>query len=158
MLGYLDKYCPKTSHLDYVEQFFIVNDITCGTQTESKGKAILLCLIWEKMYWILEDLCARQKSSEKSHEKIKHLLLKHLKLKQQLVAKIYHVYYNPKQDMAKFCSNFFVHFKNFSSTCKFGIFLKAFKDKFVCVLDIENIQKNLLSKDMSLEKYLLSSL
>ena len=111
------------TYLDCVEQFFIENDITHGTETETKSKAILFSTIGEKIYRILEDLLTPQNLSEKSFEVIKHLLLEHFKPKHLVIAESYQ-FYNAKQDKGKFISNFFVHFKHLSSTCKFGTFLK----------------------------------
>ena len=74
MLECLHYYHPEIEnisfYMDCIEQFFIENDITHSTQTESKCKAILLSAIGKKTYEILEDLYASQKLSELFHEEI----------------------------------------------------------------------------------------
>ena len=104
------------------------------------------------MYRVLEDLCAPQKPSEKNFKEIKYLLLKHFKSKHLVIVESYWFYY-AKHEEGESISNFFVHLKHLSSTCKFGTFLKrALRDKFVCGLNNEKIQERLLSEDMLLEQ------
>ena len=65
----------------------------------------------KKTYNVLEDLCAPQKSSEKSFEEIKHLLLEHFKPKNLVIAENYR-FYNAKQKEGDSVFNFFVFLKH----------------------------------------------
>ena len=93
-LGRVDEFCVESGLCWTCSP---ANDIAHGTQTETKCKAILDSTIGEKTYRVLEDLCLPQKPNEKSFEEIKHLLVKHFKLKLLIIAESY-LFYNAKQE------------------------------------------------------------
>ena len=76
------------------------------------------------------------------------MLLEHFRSKHLVVTKTYS--FDDIQQEGDSVSNSFVCLKNLLSTCKSGTFLKrALRNKFVYGLNYENIQRKLLSKDMS---------
>ena len=104
-------------------------------------------------YSLLCDLISPDKPETKSLEILKGLLVKHYKLEPIVIAERFH-FYQRNQKPGESIADYHACLRKLASRCQFGEFLpQALRDKLVCGLLSESIQKALLAKaDLTLDK------
>ncbi|KAK3085126.1 hypothetical protein FSP39_024809 [Pinctada imbricata] len=134
---------------DLHDQYFAVNDI----DSEKKVPA-LLTLIGGKTYGLLRNLTAPDKPSTKTYAVITELLQKHLSPKPLVIAERYRFHKrNQRQDES--VNDYVAELRKLSEHCAFRDLNDALRDRFVCGLKEDSIQKKLLSvADLTLAKAL----
>jgi hypothetical protein len=140
-------------YLERLEQYFIANDIKNESENEPKRKAILLSSVGSETYRTLKDLCFLQKPSEKNFKSLSDELKGHFKPKRLLVAGRFQ-FHSEKQQPVQSVLDFATHLKKMAASCKFvGDQIKeSLRDRFICGLASENIQKKLLARNFSFQK------
>ena len=136
------------TYIERLEQLFIANDVQ-----EDKKVALLITFIGAEVYQILKNLISPAKPSEKKYEELKQVMLSHFTPEKLIIAERYK-FYKCVQKETQNIQSFFMEIKKLAVTCNFGIFLQeALRDKFICGLKNENIQRRLLTENnISLEE------
>ena len=143
-----------SNYIERIEQFFIVNNVT----EENKKAAILLSVIGAETYAIVKNLSSPETTSSKTFEQLCIILKSHYEPKTLVIAERFK-FHSRDQGEIESAQHFFNEFKHLSKTCEFGQFLdEAIRDRFVCGLYDDNIQKRLLSeKDLTATKALTTA-
>ena len=155
VLGQVGPYCEgKEDWACYVErlkQFFIANDITDAP----KKRAVLLSGIGPSTYsvLVLRNLMTPDVPSSKTYDELKATLSAHFKPKTLVIAECFQ-FYKRNQHENESISDYIVELKKLASTCDFGDFLSmALRDRLVCGLRAESIQRKLLTEvDLTFDK------
>lgn len=136
------------SYSERLEQYFIANEI----KPETKVPA-LLSVIGGRTYGILRDLTAPAKPATKSYDELVETLSRHLSPKPLLIAERFR-FYKRDQKEGEGVRDYIAQLRKFSEHCEFGTVLDdALRDRFVCGLSNEMIQRKLLSvKTLTFEK------
>ena len=119
-----------------------VNDIN-----ERKQAPTLLLVLW------MRNLVSPGKPEDKSLDELTALITKHYDPEPIVIAGRFH-FYQWGQRSGKSVSDYLAGLHKLASRCKFRTFLsEALRDRLVCGLSSEAIQKTLLTKDdLTLEK------
>ena len=133
------------SYSERLEQYFLINDV----RVEKRVPA-LLSIIGSKAYELLRNLTAPDKPSTKSYAVLVGILKDHLNPKPSIIAERFRFHKRDQQD-GETISDYVAELKRLSLHCNFGENLNdAVRDRLVCGLRSESIQKRLLS-DTELE-------
>ena len=137
-----------SAYLERVELYFGANDIA-----NEKKVAILLSVIGAKTYAVLRSLVAPDQPKDKSFAELKTLLKAHYDPKPLVIAERFR-FYRRDQTAEESISEFLVELRRLAAHCEFGQFLdEALRDRLVCGLRNDAIQKRLLSEaDVTLAK------
>ena len=152
--GSLREFHPGTdsikSYLKRVSLYFTANDIQVG-----KRVALLLSVIGDQTYTLVCDLFAPDTPSSKSLEEITAALRNHYEPTQVVIAERFH-FHKRDQAAGETIVEFDAALRKLAAHCEFGATLEdALRDRFVCGLRHENIQRRLLSeKDLTYAKAL----
>ncbi len=131
-----------STYFERLQQYFIFRDIE-----EVKQVAALLSSIGGKTYSLLRDLVSPAKPADKSLEFLNELLEKHLCPKPLVIAERFR-FHKREQLATESVTDYFAILKKLSRNCNFGTHLNdALRDRFVCGIRKEAIQKRLLSED-----------
>ena len=137
----------------YVERFehFILAN---GIKDEQKLH-MLLALVGAQTYQLLTNLVAPKKPGEHTYAQVKEKLTAHLKPKPIKIAESFR-FYKRQQQPSETMADYIAELRRLATTCEFGTFLdEALRDKFVCGLFKESIQRRLLAEaDLTLKKAL----
>ena len=137
-----DETCGNWSaYIERVEQYFLANDVD-----DEKKVPVLLTVIGGKTYSLLQTLTSLDKPSTKSFEEIVAILQGHLSPKPLLITEQFRFH---KRDQREDGNNdtYVAEIKKLSEHCEFGTALNdSLRDRFVCKLHHESIQKRLLVK------------
>ena len=153
VLGQVGPYCEGKEdwacYVERLEQFFIANDITDAP----KKRAVLLSGIGPLTYSVLRNLMTPDVPSSKSYDELKAILSAHFKPKTLVIAERFRFYKRNQHDNESI-SDYIVELKKLASTCYFGDFLSiALRDRLVCGLRSESIQRKLLTEvDLTFDK------
>ena len=153
VLGQVGPYCEGKEdwacYVERLEQFFIANDITDAP----KKRAVLLSGIGPLTYSVLRNLMTPDVPSSKSYDELKSTLSAHFKPKTLVIAERFR-FYKRNQHENESISDYIVELKKLASTCDFGDFLSsALRDRLVCGLRSESIQRKLLTEvDLTFDK------
>ena len=136
------------AYVERLEQYFIANEIK-----DNKQVAVMLSLMGNKTYGLLRNLAAPAKPSSLSFKTIVETLQKHLSPRPLLIAERFR-FHKRNQLEGETVSSYLAELKKLSLYCEFGTNLNdALRDRLVCGLHNELIQKRLLSEpDLSLAK------
>lgn len=155
MAGYIGKIDPFddsietwTSYVERLEQYFKANKV----ENDIKVPA-LLSLIGEKTYSLLRDLTSPEKPADKNFVDIVKLLKDHLSPKPSVIAERFR--FNRRQQLdGKSVNEYVVKLRKVAEHCEFGENLNdTLRDRIVCGLNNEQIQRQLLSKStLTLQK------
>ena len=114
--------------------------------TSSQSRPIILLVIGLKHYSLVRGLVSPAKPEEKSLLEFSVILFKHYDKEPIVIAERFR-FYQRTQKSDKTIADFLASLRNLTSTCKFGDFLsEALRDRLVCGLNSEAIQKALLEK------------
>ncbi|XP_022108206.1 uncharacterized protein LOC110988727 [Acanthaster planci] len=145
LIGRLDPYDQVkeiTNYLERLDLFFKANDISAAKQA-----AVLLSCIGAPVYKTVKSLCDPEAVSEKTYTELCTLLKSHYGPKRLVIAERFRFYQRgpkPGETVAQYS----VELQTLVGPCKFGCFLDdALRDRLVCGIHCEFIQKHLLTKD-----------
>ena len=141
------------SYLERLEMHFLANDIADNEGNATKRKAILLSSIGADAYRILKDICFPAVPTEKTYADLASELKKHFKPKRLAVAERFR-FNTVQQQQGQTIAKFVAQLKKLSTYCEYtGDQLKeSLRDRFICGLRSESIQKKLLAKTYSFER------
>lgn len=148
MAGYIGKIEPFdegiekwSSYQERLEEYFAVNDIA-----NDKKVSALLTLLGGKTYSLLRNLTAPDKPSTKNYEDLTALLKNHLSPKPLIIAERFR-FHKRNQHEGETATQYVAELRKLAEYCNFGNNLNdSLRDRFVCGLKAENIQKRLLSE------------
>ena len=143
--GRIDEFRPENEsievYLGRIDLYFGANDIS-----DEKKVSIFLSELGGKTYSILRDLLAPVKLREKSFEQLSNTLKKHFQPKKIVIAERFH-FHRRHQALEESIADFVVKLRKLATHCEFGGYLsEALRDRFVCRLRSEVMQKRLLSE------------
>src|SRR5664279_391348 len=129
------------TYVERVEQYFNANDVS-----DDKRVASLLSLIGSRTYGLLRSLTAPEKPSEKTYQEIVDTLSRHLAPKPLIIAERFRFHKREQRD-GETISAFVADIRKLSQHCEFGAALDlSLRDRLVCGLRNESVQKRLLSE------------
>ena len=136
-----------TAYLERFDLFVAVNDIK-----EDKRSSLLLLVIGMRHYSLIRNLVSPAKPEEKTVAELVAILKKHYDPEPILIAERFK-FYQRSQKAEESIADYLASLRKLASRCKFGDFLsEALRDRLVCGLSSEAIQKVLLAKgDLTLE-------
>lgn len=131
-----------TNYAERLEQYFIANEVS-----EEKKVPALLSLIGPKTYALLRDLTTLDKPSSKMFTDLVTTLDAHLAPKPLVIAERFR-FHKRNQKQGESVNRYAAELRKLSEHCEFGTNLKdSLRDRCVCGLAQENIQKRLLTED-----------
>ena len=141
--------CKRARDLSFfsrVELFFAANDVA-----DEKKVAVFLSLIGSKTYSLLRNLVSPTRPQEKLYKDLVEVLKAHYEPKHIVIAERFH-FHRRAQAGGESISEYLAELRRLSTHCEFGAYLKeALRDRLVCGLRSESIQKKLLTvADLSL--------
>ncbi|XP_077482552.1 uncharacterized protein LOC144093113 [Stigmatopora argus] len=136
------------SYLERFEQWMIINEVEEGKKTN-----VFLSIIGAEAYGLLKHLCIPEKPSSLSYEVLSGRLASHYNPKPLVIAERFK-FQKRNQRENESVSDYIVALKQLSSHCEFGLQLdEAMRDRFVCGLRVEAIQRRLLTEqDLTFKK------
>ena len=145
-IGKIDCYDANTEswlcYKERLDQFFVANDVA-----DDKKVPALLSLIGSSSYRLLRDICHPDLPSTKDYNTLCTALKDHFSPKPIVIAERFR-FYKRDQQGDESVKDFNVALRKLSEYCDFGANLKdSLRDRFVCGLRNEAIQKKLLSVD-----------
>lgn len=130
------------SYSERLEQYFICNDVK-----DEKKVPVLLTLIGGNTYSLLRGLTAPNKPSEETFANLVKVLKDHLCPKPLLIAERFR-FHKRDQKEGESVRDYVAALRKLSEHCVFGGNLNdSLRDRLVCGLKSEHIQKKLLSED-----------
>ena len=145
-IGRVEPFQPDEDDWDQyterLEQYFIVN----GIEDAGKKLAVFLTLVGYRTYALLSGLIAPDKPSAKSYQDLKGILRQHLKPKPLVIAERFK--FHKRNQGEKNVAAYMAELRKLADTCEFGTYLcDALRDRLVCGLRNEAIQRRLLTED-----------
>ena len=153
-IGHLQEFDPMTdrisTYLERVELFFLANGIA-----EEKQVPVLLSIVGGKIYSLLSDLLAPDKPSSKTFPQLAGALQKHFEPKPVIIAERFQ-FHRRNQAANESVAEYEAELRQLATHCAFGNYLgEAIRDRIVCGLRSESIQKHLLAEtELTLSKTL----
>ena len=145
LLGSLQEFQPDNAMIkDYLERVQLY--IEANAIPEGRQRAVLLSIIGSKIYAVLSDLLAPALPREKTFVEISAVLKQYFELKRVVIAERFH-FHNREQQVGESMADYEAALRRLATNCRFGEFLQqALRDRFVCGLRNEAIQRRLLSE------------
>ena len=148
MAGYIGKIEPFdesvenwTSYVERLEEYFKVNKVDNNMKVSA-----LLSLVGGKTYSLLRNLTLPDKPADKNFDDIVKLLKEHLSPKPSIIAERFR-FHRRQQQEGESVNEYVAVLKKLAEHCEFGENLNdTLRDRLVCGLKNEQIQKQLLSK------------
>ena len=139
---------PFTVYLERVEIFFVVNDIPA-----EKKVSVFINSIGGTAYGVLRNLIAPASPMDKSFEFIVGKLTDHYDPKPLIIVERYH-FHKRDQATGETVGEYVAELRRLATKCNFGAYFKeALRDRLVCGIKSEQIQKGLLAEaDLDLAK------
>ena len=136
------------SYSERLKQYLIVNKVD-----EESKVAALISLVGPKIYKLLKSLVAPEAPATKNYDDLITLLTDHLSPKPLIIAERFK-FHKTDQNGSENISEYIAELRRLASTCEFGAFLnQALRDRLVCGMRAESIQKRLLTEaNLDLEK------
>lgn len=136
-----------TAYLERFDLFAEVNNIA-----DNKKVATLLTVIGARHYSLIQGLVSPTKPKDKTLAELQVILQQHFDPEPIVIAQRFH-FYQRSQKPGESLADYLAGLRQLASRCKFGTFLsEALRDRLVCGLQSEAIQKALLSKaDLTLD-------
>lgn len=144
-LGKLEEYQPGeerfSSYIERVHIFFAANEVAAAKQVP-----VLLSVIGSQTYTILRDLLAPVAPMDTSLKDITAALAAHFEPKSFTIVERYH-FHKRNQASSKSIADLVADLQRLASKCDFGDYLdEALRDRFVCGVHNEAIQRRLLTE------------
>ena len=149
--GTLSEYQAETesfsTYVDRVKIFFAANDVA-----EDKQLPVFLSVIGAKNFALLCNLMSPEKPQTKTIAQVIEVLEKHFEPKPLVTAERFH-FHRRNQLSTESVAEYVAELRRLSTHCDFGDHLNdALRDRLVCGLRSENMQRRLLSmKDLTLK-------
>ena len=150
--GHIAAFHPESesikTYLERVQLYFAANKVPEDVQVPA-----LLSAIGAPTYSLLSDLFAPDAPGSKSLQVISEALRRHFEPKRVVIAQRFH-FHKREQATGESIADYDASLRKLASQCKFGDSLEeALRDRFVCGLRHEAIQRRLLSEvDLSYAK------
>ena len=111
-----------------------------------KQVAVLLTAIGGETYALLRSLLAPVKPKDTSFEELSQVLQRHFEPKPLIIAERFH-FHRRNQAAGETIAEYVAELRRLAAHCDFGDYLEeALRDRLVCGLSKESIQKRLLSE------------
>ena len=144
VIGSMREFNPESEKISaYLERmtiYFSANDIA-----EAKQAAVLLTVIGPQTYSLLRSLTAPDLPHDKAYAALSALLKSHFEPKPLVIAERFH-FHRRNQRGDESTAIFVAELRRLSAYCEFGDLDDALRDRLVCGLRNESIQKRLLSE------------
>lgn len=145
VLGRLQEFDPgvdnMSTYLERLELYFEANAV------EAPRKVAVLTVIGAKAYDTLRSLLAPTFPRDKSFDELIQILKQHYDPKPLVIGERFH-FYKRSQKPNETVAEFLADLRKLSIRCEFGTFLdQALRDRFVCGVRNETMQKKLLAED-----------
>ena len=129
------------SYTERLEQYFIANDVYADLKVPS-----LLSIIGPKYYTLLKNLCAPTKPSTMTFAELIQKLTEHLSPKLSEIAERFR-FHKRDQAAGENVTDYIAELRRLAIHCNFGDSLnKTLRNRFVCGLKQEHIQKRLFAE------------
>ena len=153
-IGQIQEFEPEkekvTAYLERVQMFLLANSIK-----DDKKVPVLLSVIGGKTYALLSSLLAPQKPKDKTFAELSDVLQKHFEPKPVVIVQRFH-FYRRNQAPGESVADYMAELRRLATHCKFegeGHLDEALRDRLVCGLSSEGVQKRLLTyADLTLAK------
>jgi len=151
-IGQIQEFDPEkekvTAYLERVQMFLVANSIQ-----EDKKVPVLLSVIGGKTYALLSSLLAPDKPKDKTFEELSEVLQKHFEPKPVVIVQRFH-FHRRNQAPGESVADYVAELRRLATHCKFDGYLEeALRDRLVCGLRSEGVQKRLLTyTDLTLAK------
>ena len=135
-------------YTERMEQYFAAN----GIDSEARKKAVFLTVIGLKSYGLLRNLLAPTKPADTEYAALIKTMKDHLSPKPLVIAERFK-FYKRTQHEGESVVQYLAALRKLAKKCDFRDFLnQALRDKLVCGLRNENIQRKLLAEaDLTLQ-------
>ena len=145
VIGKLQPFKPENERFStYVERLLLYFE--ANSVPFEKRVPVFLTVLDHKMYGLLSDHFAPAKPKEKDLDDLVSVLKLHFKPEPILIAECY-AFYKRDQVPGESLADYVAELRRLASNCKFGQHLpEALRDRFVCGLCSEPVQKELLHK------------
>ena len=145
-VGQMQEFDPETesitSYIERLEMFFTANDIA-----DAKQVSVLLTVIGKTTFSLLRNLLAPELPKDKDYKDLVKALEGHYEPKPLVIAERFN-FYQRRQQQGESIANFVADLRRLTTKCEFGDFLdQALRDRFVCGISNESLQKKLLTED-----------
>ena len=149
MAGYLGNIAEFRSDAESISAYLERMDIflTANGIATDKRVAVFLSLVGGDTYGLLRNLCSPAKPQDKSYTDLSQLLTKHFSPEPLVIAERFH-FHRREQGVEESISVYVAELRRLASSCKFkeDYLEEALRDRFVCGLRSEAIQRHLLSQ------------
>ena len=130
------------AYMEHMDEFLIAN----GVDDDRKKVAVLLSTVGPSTYRLLKDLLAPTLPSTQSFDEIREVLQGHFQPKPLVIAERFK-FHQRNQSESVSVVQYLAELRKLAKTCQFKAFLdEALRDRFVCGLRAQYIQKRLLSE------------
>ena len=154
LLEKLEEFDPAsdsiTAYVERVQLFFDANSVAEGKQV-----AVFLSVLGSKTYLLLRNLLTPQTPKDKTFDELVTVLKEHFEPKPLIISERFH-FYRREQAVNESISDYVVELRRLTTHCEFGAFLEdALRDRFVCGLKNETMQRKLLTEsDLTFQRAL----
>lgn len=140
-------------YIDRLSQYLIAIDLPDTDNNKAKRKAILLASIGSETYKIMKDLAYPTKPTEKSFNQLCDILKQHYKPTRLIVTERFK-FNSAKQQQDQSINEYVSHLKQLATHCEFtgDTLTDNLRDRFICGLRSEALQKKLLAKNNTFEE------
>ena len=137
-----------SSYLERVDLYFTANQIA-----DERKVAVFLSVIGAKTYSLVRDLVSPASPKDKSLEHLADILKKHFEPKPLIIAERF-TFHRRNQSTSESILEYVAELRRLATHCEFGEYRdQALRDRLVCGLRSESIQKRLLSEaDLTLAR------
>ena len=152
VIGHMDHFDEAgeqwPTYIERFEHYVLANDIR-----DAKKVSVLFSVMGPKTYGLLRSLVAPDKPGTMRYEHIVAKLQAHFAPKPLVIAERFR-FHKRNQEEGETVAQYVAVLKRLSEHCDFGGYLEdALRDRFVCGLKCETVQKRLLTeKDLTFEK------
>ncbi|KAL5517983.1 hypothetical protein EMCRGX_G003642 [Ephydatia muelleri] len=130
------------AYMERMDEFLIAN----GVDDDRKKVAVLLSTVGPSTYRLLKDLLVPTLPSTQSFDEIREVLQGHFQPKPLVIAERFK-FHQRNQSESESVVQYLAELHKLAKTCEFKAFLdEALRDRFVCGLRAQSIQKRLLSE------------
>ena len=137
------------TYVERLEQYLSANNVT----EEKKKVAVMVTVMGAKAYSLLRNLVAPSKPADKKFSELVQTLKDHLNPKPLVIAERFK-FHKRDQKEGETIAQYVAALRKLADTCEFEAFLEqALRDRLVCGLYAENIQRKLLTEaDLKLSR------
>ena len=153
IIGKIEQFKPEeesiTAYLERVELYFAANNITEG----EKKVTVFLSVVGVQPYTLLRDLVSPAKPKEKTFAQLTEVLKKHYEPTRIVIAERFY-FHRRNQQPDESIVQYIAELRRLATHCQFAGYLdEALRDRFVCGIRSEAIQRSLLTEtDLTLAR------